>query len=74
MIARSWPLRAKTSLLLLKTDCVVEGVHFLPNEKPTAVGWKAMMRALSDFAAMAGRPQLRACHVDCSGETARRVG
>jgi thiamine-monophosphate kinase len=44
-------------LLLLKTDCVVEGVHFLPNEKPGAVGWKAMMRTLSDFAAMSGVPQ-----------------
>ena len=44
-------------LLLLKTDCVVERVHFRPNEKPAAVGWKAMMRALSDFAAMSGLPQ-----------------
>jgi thiamine-monophosphate kinase len=43
--------------LLLKTDCVVEGVHFLPNEKPVRVGWKAMMRPLSDFAAMAGQPR-----------------
>ena len=47
----------KKELLLLKTDCVVEGVHFLPNEKPGAVGWKAMMRTLSDFAAMSGLPQ-----------------
>jgi thiamine-monophosphate kinase len=47
----------KDRLLLLKTDCVVEGVHFLPNEKPSAVGWKAMMRTLSDFAAMSGLPQ-----------------
>ena len=44
-------------LLLLKTDCVVERVHFRPNEKPAAVGWKAMMRTLSDFAAMAGLPR-----------------
>lgn len=44
-------------LLLLKTDCVVEGIHFLPNEKPSAVGRKAMLRALSDFAAMSGLPQ-----------------
>jgi thiamine-monophosphate kinase len=43
-------------VLLLKTDCVVEGVHFLPNEKAQKVGWKAMMRTLSDFAAMAGEP------------------
>jgi len=44
-------------LILLKTDCVVEHVHFRPNEKPAAVGWKAMMRTLSDFAAMSGLPQ-----------------
>ncbi len=44
-------------LLLLKTDCVVEGVHFWPNEKPSAVGWKAMARTLSDFAATSGLPQ-----------------
>jgi len=44
-------------LLLLKTDCVVERVHFQPNEKPDSVGWKAMARTLSDFAAMTGLPQ-----------------
>ena len=47
----------KDRLLLLKTDCVVEGIHFLPGEKPARVGWKAMMRTLSDFAAMSGLPQ-----------------
>jgi thiamine-monophosphate kinase len=49
--------REKDRFLLLKTDCVVERVHFLPNEKPSAVGWKAMGRTLSDFAAMSGLPQ-----------------
>ena len=44
-------------LLLLKTDCVVEGVHFKKGTPPTAVGWKAMARPLSDFAAMSGRPE-----------------
>lgn len=47
----------REELLLLKTDCVVEGVHFLPDEKPGAIAWKAMMRTLSDFAAMSGIPQ-----------------
>ena len=47
---------AQDRLLLLKTDCVVEGVHFQPDEKPTRIGWKAMMRTLSDFAAMSGLP------------------
>jgi thiamine-monophosphate kinase len=46
----------KGQLLLLKTDCVVERVHFQPNEKPAAVGRKAMARTLSDFAAMSGLP------------------
>ena len=44
-------------LLLLKTDCVVEGVHFPSDAPARAVGWKAMARPLSDFAAMAGVPQ-----------------
>ncbi len=42
------------SLSLLKTDAVVEGVHFLPSASPRAVGWKAVARVLSDFAAMGG--------------------
>lgn len=45
------------NLLLLKTDCVVEGVHFTSTTAPEAVGWKAMARPLSDFAAMSGLPQ-----------------
>lgn len=47
----------KDNLLLLKTDCVVEGVHFLTKTSAADVGWKAMMRPLSDFAAMSGLPQ-----------------
>jgi thiamine-monophosphate kinase len=41
---------------LLKTDVVVEGVHFLPDEDPRRVGRKALCRALSDIAAMGGVP------------------
>jgi len=41
---------------LLKTDAVVEGVHFLPEEDPRRVGWKALCRAISDIAAMGGVP------------------
>ncbi len=44
-------------LLLLKTDCVVEKIHFPPGTDPVLIGWKAMMRPLSDFAAMSGRPR-----------------
>jgi thiamine-monophosphate kinase len=47
----------KDGLLLLKTDCVVERVHFQPNDLPAAVGWKTMARTLSDFAAMSGMPR-----------------
>ncbi len=41
---------------LLKTDCVVEDVHFLRIHDPARVGWKALCRPLSDIAAMGGIP------------------
>lgn len=41
---------------LLKTDAVVEGVHFTAEADPARVGHKALARALSDIAAMAGEP------------------
>lgn len=43
-------------LMLLKTDCVAEGVHFAAGEDPARVGWKALCRPLSDIAAMGGVP------------------
>jgi thiamine-monophosphate kinase len=49
--------RGAKEWLLLKSDCVVEGIHFVTGSSARAVGWKAMMRALSDFAAMSGVPQ-----------------
>jgi thiamine-monophosphate kinase len=42
--------------LLFKTDAVVEGVHFSPDTPPEKIGRKALARALSDIAAMAGTP------------------
>ena len=42
---------------LLKTDCVIEGIHFASTTPPRRVGWKAMARALSDIAAMGGAPR-----------------
>lgn len=48
---------SKNRLLLLKVDCVVEEIHFASSADPATVGWKAMMRPLSDFAAMSGLPQ-----------------
>jgi thiamine-monophosphate kinase len=47
----------KRNLLVLKTDCVVEKIHFAPGIDPVLVGWKAMMRPLSDFAAISAVPQ-----------------
>jgi len=45
---RSWQL--------LKTDCVIESVHFTRDADPKRVGWKALCRAISDIAAMGGTP------------------
>ncbi len=42
---------------LLKTDVVVEGVHFTPDTPPALIGRKALARALSDIAAMGGIPE-----------------
>jgi thiamine-monophosphate kinase len=52
-------------LLLLKTDCVIEGRHFRPGDSAAAVGWKAVCRAVSDIAACGGDPKsaLVACVV-----------
>ena len=43
-------------LILFKTDAVVEGIHFTPETPPEKIGRKALARALSDIAAMAGTP------------------
>ena len=45
------------NLLVLKTDCVVEKIHFQPPTNPELVGRKAMMRSLSDFAAVSAIPR-----------------
>ena len=42
--------------LLFKTDAVVEGIHFTSETAPQKIGRKALARALSDIAAMAGTP------------------
>ena len=49
--------RDRRNFLVLKTDCVVAGVHFLATANALDVGWKAMMRPLSDFAATSAMPQ-----------------
>ena len=57
------------NFLVLKTDCVVAGVHFLPIAKATDVGWKAMMRPLSDFAATSALPQFALITLIAPGQT-----
>jgi thiamine-monophosphate kinase len=49
-------VRFGSNLQLLKTDCVIEGIHFLPDTPAPAVGWKALCRNISDIAAMGGDP------------------
>jgi thiamine-monophosphate kinase len=44
-------------LHVLKTDCLVEGIHFARKSRPELIGWKAMARPVSDFAAMSAVPQ-----------------
>lgn len=42
---------------LLKTDALVCNVHFDASTPAHQVGWKAVARVVSDFAAMGGRPE-----------------
>ena len=51
------PGAACADLLLLKTDALVERVHFLASAPAREVGWKAAARVISDFAAMGGVPE-----------------
>ena len=43
--------------LVLKTDSVIEGVHFLPDDPADTVAQKALRRALSDLAAKGAEAQ-----------------
>ena len=58
------------TLQLLKTDALVEHIHFLPDTPARAVGWKAAARVVSDFAAMGGRPEHFLITLALSPETA----
>lgn len=42
---------------LLKTDVLIESIHFLRGTAPERIGRKALARALSDIAAMGGIPE-----------------
>ena len=47
----------RDELLLLKTDALVENIHFLRSQPAARIGWKALCRPLSDIAAMGGTPR-----------------
>ncbi len=49
------PHGRRSTLLLFKTDAVVEGVHFMRKTPLALVGRKALARVASDMAAMGGR-------------------
>lgn len=42
--------------IVLKTDAVAEGVHFLADDDPADIGWKALAVNVSDLAAKGARP------------------
>jgi len=46
-----------TEDLLLKTDQLIEGIHFPKNMPPESIGERALARALSDIAAAGGEPR-----------------
>lgn len=53
---------------LLKTDCLVEGVHFRRDHAPELVGRKALARAISDIAACGGKPDAALVTVAAPGD------
>lgn len=44
--------------LVLKTDPVVAGVHFFPDDDPTDIAWKALAVNVSDLAAKGATPRI----------------
>ncbi len=43
--------------LVVSTDMLAAGTHFLPDAEPEALGWKALAVNLSDLAAMGAQPR-----------------
>jgi len=43
--------------LLVSTDMLVSGTHFLPDDDPEGLGWKTAAVNISDIAAMGGTPR-----------------
>jgi thiamine-monophosphate kinase len=64
----------KNHFLLLKTDAVVEAVHFTAKTPPALIGRKAVARALSDLAAMGAVPVAAVVTLGFpAGESVRRL-
>lgn len=55
--------------LLLKSDPVVEGIHFMPDARAEHIGRKALARVLSDMAAMGGTPLWTLVNLVAPGHT-----
>lgn len=58
------------SRLVLTSDTMVEGVHYLPADPPDAVGWKLAAVNLSDLAAKGARPVACLLNYALSGDDA----
>jgi len=43
--------------LVISTDMLVSGIHFLPDTDPNALGWKTLAVNVSDMAAMGAEPR-----------------
>ncbi|HMV53892.1 MAG TPA: AIR synthase related protein, partial [Rhodocyclaceae bacterium] len=43
--------------LVVATDMMVSGTHFLPDDDPESLGWKALAVNVSDMAAMGAVPK-----------------
>lgn len=43
--------------LVVSTDMLVAGTHFLPDDEPESLGWKALAVSVSDLAAMGALPR-----------------
>jgi thiamine-monophosphate kinase len=54
--------------LVLTSDPVIEGVHFMPATPPALVGHKAIGRVLSDLAAMGARPRWALINIVAPGD------
>jgi len=62
-------VRAGGEELVMTSDPVISGVHFLPDAAPEAIGRKAIGRVLSDIAAMGAEPRWVLVDIVAPGNT-----